>query len=142
MATSEEIRLAHELVIELERIREQIRDNAEAYKIAINAGTPPAQVVAVMKANADQFQSRLERVRRAIDVAGVRAKLLSGLAVLGVDPVVARADYVTMNNICQQVWDATLATNAQVLNASNQILSALPAHDSVIGGPLPVIVRT
>jgi hypothetical protein len=138
MATPEEIHLAHQVMTELERVRYNIRANTLSYQSRIGA-TPAATLGAEMKADAQQFQRRLERLRLKVDTQAIRTKVLAGLAVFGVDATALRAEYVLMNGVCSQVRSATLNNNTQITNACNQILSALPAHDTLLDEPLPVV---
>lgn len=136
MATTEDLHIAMQITTELERIMKNIRLNAESY-LARAGVIPTLQLASEMRADADQFQRRLERIRRVVD--GSQAKVNSGLAALSLSKGDLRSDYVLINNAMQQLFDASLETDTAIANASNQILSVIPNHDAVLDNPLPAV---
>ena len=84
MATAEERRLANEAILVIEHIRSNMRRNALGYKQEVLANIPTASIATKMKADADQFQRRLKRLRVAFTDPGTRPKLISGLVADGV----------------------------------------------------------
>ncbi len=138
MATSEERRLANEAILEIERVRSNMRKNANAYKQQIGVRTA-VQIATVMKADADQFQRRLERLRRGFTTEPSRTKLIAGMVVDGVTRAELVADHTELNDAAQAVWDATITTDAQITTVADQILANVTEHETLLSKPLPTV---
>lgn len=136
MATSEEIRLANDCIHIIERVRADMRANAKLYKSQIG-GIPTANIIADIKADANHYQRRLERLRRGIELYSALAQ--NGLAAIGVDRLTVRSDMRALNAAAQQTFDANITTDAHITQASDLILSTVSEHKALIEEELPTV---
>lgn len=139
MAKPVDIRLAWDAVMELERMRWNLRANAQAYiaEAGLQAPVRPlANLIADVKGDANQFSKRLQRVFTAYSDLTRRPSLVAGLTAFGVSGADLVSDYNEMKAAVDAVVAATIATYANVIAQGNAVLSAVPSHDSILDRPL------
>lgn len=136
MATPEEAGLARDCIHIIERVRFDMRANAQLYKDQIGT-QPTADIIDVVKRDANNYQRRLERLRRGIENYSVLMQ--SGLAVLGIDRLAVRSDMRALNTIAGQTYDANLSTDAHIIQAADNYLANVAEHKSLLREPLPTV---
>ena len=131
--TADQIQLA-QIIIELERIRTNMKANVDAYTAAIQNGNLTVdQVATFMKGDADQFQRRIERIRAALIL------LPPTVSIVQSDLVV---DLSGVNTIADGTFNADLTTAKKLSDMGTSIKAAIvdrEPYDSIIKRPLPVV---
>ena len=132
MATLEEHALARDSIHNLEGLRRDIRRNAVGYKADIaSARLTLAQSARIMDEDAKEFLRRIGWQDR-IDTPGpLRVKLGNGLTALGASLVEVRAAVNELRGAAQALRDAAKTTVAEIDAASDALLAAVVAHETV-----------
>jgi hypothetical protein len=135
MAKPVDIRLAWDAVMELERMRWNLRANAQAYILEAQLTVPLrplASLIADVKGDANQFSKRLARVYNVYADISRRTALVTGLAAFGIAGSDLVADYNEMKTAVDAVVAATITTAADVATQANNVLTTVPAHDAIL----------
>ena len=142
MATFEEVNLAQQVVQTLADMRQDMRRNAERYKVRVNltaaqrAGATKEEIEAATSQNVRDealgYLRRLRLIKNLFDVPPDRTKLLNGLTVLKLGTTEAQAihDALLPPAIAQR--DAARTTKAEIEAAADAILADV-AEDTVLG---------
>lgn len=132
MATSEQFFMATQALQNFEGLRNDIRANAQGYQADVASGRlTVAQAQQIAREDAVQYRRRLKWVRDILDAPVRKARLLAGVAVIGVTESELAADYMEMNSVAVPLTTVTWADAAAVNATVAQILAAVPAHDRV-----------
>jgi len=133
MAALEGLRLLHQVIQNLEGLRRDMRANAKSYKANLAAGRTPAQVAVIMEQDALQYQKRIAWFDRFLVAGTPRTVLLDGFQRNGIQASDAQDILTELSTPVQQ--QLTLARNTptanQINNSMDQLLAAIPAHESL-----------
>jgi hypothetical protein len=125
MTGLEKLKVIIQVATNLEGLHRDMRANANAYKAAVGT-KPAATIIAIMKADADEYLRRLGW-HDAL-TAGHRSELSAFAALLGIDGAEMVDDHQLLKSVATDLKNANLTTNAHINNASDQILAAVPAR--------------
>lgn len=131
MAGFETVMMALQTMQNLENLRRNLRDNAQAYKAYLAAGRPVPQIAAVMQGDALEYLRRLKWQKDIADTPARRAKLLDGLAAWGISEAEATAFYSELRQASVAQRDAVIVTGADVTATADAVLASVSTHDQV-----------
>ena len=125
--------LALEAITELERLRRNIRANANGYLQEIQAPIRPLSfLLSDIGEDAKQFRKRLIRVYNSYSDLTRRPALVSGLIALNIQDTKLVATCNEIQTAIDSIINSAIITKEDVLFYVNNLLSILPEHDSIL----------
>ena len=126
MTTFEKWNAMKQIIENLEGLRRDMRSNASAYISAVSDGNPLAEVIAVVRGDADEYLRRLTWISTI--PASIRAELLSFCSLIGLDGAELTNLYVELKRFADQQQIADLTTGPKIIAAANNLRNNLLDH--------------
>lgn len=127
MATFEQVGICFQFVNNVFGLVRNMRDNATGYKSQITAGANAVSVGNVMKADAAEYNRRIDWMTQAF--ARNQTLMTNALNALGITLAEANSLKTTLKSVADHTIAATLTTGAQVNTESDYILANTPSFE-------------
>lgn len=130
--TLEEFNILIQATQNLEGLRKDMRQNAQAYKADISSGRLDTKKCAeIMKQDAFQYQRRLKWVSDIRSDSAKNQKLQNALGMIEASDQELANVILEMKNVADFVGAATLDTPEDINSVADSILSSVEDHDKV-----------